>query len=364
MKTDAERLRDAEAIIRRKNAELVSLNRSLNQQHKDNDTAEAIRREIFNLAEHPVAPADWVSGKGGTLGSRGCPVLMVSDIHYGEKINPDEVGGLNKFNNEIARKRLQRLFDTAIDLSFNHMGRAKTVYPGIVTCFGGDMVGGDIHEELLATNDRTSHQAVNDLTDILAGGIDKLATAFGKIFVPCVVGNHGRSTKKMRMKGRVFTNYDWSIYCNLERHFRKDRNVCIHVPNEADAYFNSFGTRFMLTHGDSLGVKGGDGIIGAIGPIMRGSLKVGASEAQIGREFDHLLMGHWHQMLWLPGVIVNNSVKGYDEYARLQLRAKYSRPSQALFFNHPEHGITARWEIFLEGMRKAQEHSKWVSWAA
>ena len=31
----------------------------------------------------------------------------------------------------------------------------------------------------------------------------------------------------------------------------------------------------MLSLGDSLGVKGGDGIIGAIGPIMRGSINVG-----------------------------------------------------------------------------------------
>lgn len=362
LKTDKERLADAEELIRKKNAELASANRALNQANHEHDTAEAIRKEIWGLSGHTVNPPAWVSGKGGKLGSRGCPIMICSDIHYGEKINPDEVGGLNEFNMDIARKRLHRLFDITVDLAYNHMGRAKTEYPGIVCCMGGDMVGGDIHEELLATNDRTSHQSVNDLTDILAAGVEKLASRFGKVFVPCVVGNHGRSTKKMRMKGRVYTNYDWSIYCNLERYFRNEKHIVIHVPNEADAYFNSFGRKFMLTHGDSLGVKGGDGIIGAIGPIMRGSLKVGASEAQIGREFDYLLMGHWHQMLWLPGVIVNNSLKGYDEYARLQLRAKYSRPSQALFFHHPEHGITARWEMFLEGLRKAQEHSKWVTW--
>lgn len=361
-KTDKERLRDAEDLVRKKNAEIASLNRTVSNLQRENDTAEAIRQEIWGLSAHTVQPPEWISGKGGKLGSRGCPIVMVSDIHYGETINPDEVGGLNRFNQKIARDRLQRLFDITVDLSFNHMGRAKTEYPGIIACFAGDMVGGDIHEELLATNDRTTHQSVNELTDILAGGIEKLASSFGHVFVPCVVGNHGRSTKKMRMKGRVYTNYDWSIYCNLERHFRKEKRVVIHVPSEADAYFNSFGRRFMLTHGDSLGVKGGDGIIGAIGPIMRGSLKVGASEAQVGREFDQLLMGHWHQMLWLPGVIVNNSVKGYDEYARLQLRAKYSRPSQALFFHHPEHGITARWEMFLEGQKKAQEHAKWVTW--
>jgi hypothetical protein len=159
------------------------------------------------------------------------------------------------------------------------------------------------------------------------------------------------------------TNYDWSIYCNLARYFRKDKNIHIDVPNGADAFFDSYGVRYMLTHGDSLGVKGGDGIIGAIGPIMRGTIKLGRQTHQIGMDFDELILCHWHQMLWLPNVTVNNSLKGYDEYVALGLRAPYSRPSQALFFNHPEHGTTARWEIFLEGKQQAKAAAApWVSW--
>lgn len=164
------------------------------------------------------------------------------------------------------------------------------------------------------------------------------------------------------MKNRVYTNYDWSIYCNLERDFRKDKRVHIMVPNEADAHFTVYGHRYMLTHGDSLGVKGGDGIIGAIGPIKRGSIKVGTSERAFGRDFDTLVMCHWHQYITLPGLIVNNALKGFDEYAHLQLRAPYSRPSQALWFTHPEHGITAHWQVYLEGQAKAAQSKEWVSW--
>jgi hypothetical protein len=98
-------------------------------------------------------------------------------------------------------------------------------------------------------------------------------------------------------------------------------------------------------------VKGGDGIIGSIGPIMRGSIKVRDQRNPDRPQIDTILMGHWHQMLWLPALIVNNCLKGYDEFARLAVRAPYSRPSQALFFVHPQHGITARWEVFLEGQR-------------
>ena len=64
----------------------------------------------------------------------------------------------------------------------------------------------------------------------------------------------------------------------------------------------------------------------------------------------------------VPGLIVNNSFKGYDEFARLALRAPYSRPSQALWFTHPEHGITAHWQVYLEDLKTADKASSWVLW--
>lgn len=363
-KTADDYLADANEIIRRKHLENLDLKKTVESLRKENDTAEKIRQEIFGLAAHTCNPPEWLTGKNVRSGTRGGPVCILSDIHYGEVVNPAELGGMNEFNMKIAARRIRTFFEKTIDLSFNHMGRAEIAYPGIVLCFGGDMIGGDIHEELLATNDRTPHQSVNDLTDLLGAGIESLAGKFGRVFVPCVVGNHGRATRKPRMKQRVYTNYDWSIYCALERDFRKDKRVQIMVPNESDAHFQVFGHRYLLTHGDSLGVKGGDGIIGALGPIMRGALKTGRSEAQMGRDYDTLVIGHWHQYLTLPGLICNNSLKGFDEYAHLMLRAPYSRPSQALWFNHPKFGITAHWQVYLEDLKRAETEQTWVKWAA
>lgn len=357
-------LLEAEEVVRHKNAELADQRRTIARLHRENDTAEAIRREIFGLAAHTPEPPAWLTGKGIKHGERGGPVLMCSDIHYGENISLDQTGGVNEFNAQIAAERLHRLFGTTIDLCQNHMGRANVAYPGIVLCLGGDLIGGDIHEELMVTNDRTPMQSVNEMTDLLAAGIKMLADFFGRVFVASVVGNHGRLGKRLPNKGRVFTNFDWVISCNLERYFRDDKRIRFMIPNEADAYFSVFGTRFLLTHGDSLGVKGGDGIIGALGPIARGTIKVGNSEHQIGRDFDYLLGAHFHQLLWLPTAIFNGCVKGYDEYARLALRATYQPPQQALFFVHPEHGLTARWPVFLEPRRVSQQSKVWVGWQA
>lgn len=338
-----------------------SLQRQLVQQRNEADTAEAIREAIYGLSARSPEPPEWVL-RDGKVGSRGAPLAIYSDWHWGEVVLKEEVGGVNEFNEKIGRARVKRLVDTTIDLCFNHSGRSTAKYPGIVVCLAGDMITGDIHEELRATNDRTPQQAVNDLTDIIAGAIDNLATKFSRIFVPCVVGNHGRATLKPRMKGRVYTSYEWNIYCNLERHFRNSKNVQFLIPGEADAHFSVFGHRYLLTHGDSLGVKGGDGIIGALGPIMRGALKVGRSEAQIGRDFDTLLIGHWHQFQTPAGVICNGSLIGYNEYARLALRARFEPPTQALIFTHPEWGITARWPMYLEKPLRKDAEKAWTKW--
>lgn len=84
------------------------------------------------------------------------------------------------------------------------------------------------------------------------------------------------------------------------------------------------------------------------------------SSAQIGRDYDTLLMGHWHQTLWLPRAFVNNTLKGLDEYARRMLRAPATRPAQSLWFTHPKHGVTAKWEVLLDD-RPMDTSQDWLS---
>lgn len=359
-----ERNLTAQTIIRDPVEKLRVENSALREQVKklqrEEETAAAIREQIWKLAAYNPEPPTWLV-KDGKLGARGMPILFGSDWHYGEVVKKEEVGGLNEFNAEIAAKRIKRMTTTCIDLAFNHMGRASTKYPGLVLAYGGDMISGDIHEELMATNDRTPIQCVNDLTDLMGAQVETLATKFGRLHIPCVTGNHGRNTRKMHFKGRVFTSYEFNIYCNLEREFRRNKNVTFQIPHQTDARFSVYGHRYLLTHGDTLGVKGGDGIIGAIGPIRRGEIKIRNAESQIDQDFDTIMMGHWHQYITLPGLVVNNCLKGYDDYARSALRAPYSRPGQAMWFTHPEHGVTAHWQIYLEG-NQAIEAPKTLEW--
>lgn len=347
--------------VKRLKDEVRALKSRLDEIEREELRAEDIREKIHGIAGMSMDPPIWVAHTEA-LGTPGIPSTLWSDWHWGEVVNEDEVGGVNKFDSHIARRRVEKTVEIVTDLAINHMVNPN--YPGIVVCLGGDMISGDIHQELAESNDAYTFQTILDVQDHIAAGLRALADRFGRVFVPCVVGNHGRNTIKPRMKGTVYTSFEWNVYCQLERYFKAigDDRVQFYIPNESDAHFMVNGHRYNLTHGDRLGVKGGDGIIGSIGPIMRGTIKVGRSEAQIGRDFDTIVMGHWHQYLTLPGIIVNGALKGYDEFARLALRAPYQRPIQSLWFTHPKHGITAQWPLYLEPLRSARDTSTWVSW--
>jgi predicted phosphodiesterase len=75
------------------------------------------------------------------------------------------------------------------------------------------------------------------------------------------------------------------------------------IRDSNDVHYRVYALRFLLNHGDMLGVKGGDGIIGAIGPIMRGEIKKSGQSAVLGLEYDINIMGHWHQELLPPRAI-------------------------------------------------------------
>jgi hypothetical protein len=359
--TPTTRTLDSEARLK---TELALAKQELAATRREADTAESIRKEIFNLAAMTPNPPRWLLPKPRKFTNENIPVVVWSDWHFGERVNRIEVGGVNEFNRAIAKKRVQKLVAKTIELCKHHM--VKPNYEGIVVCLGGDMITGAIHEELGATNDGTVQQAIWELQGILIWAIEKIADEFGKVFIPAVVGNHARDTHRPRMKGAVLQNYEWTLYNQLELYFRDDKRVQFMIPGETDAYFTVKGHRFLLTHGDRLGVAGGDGQIGMLGPVVRGTQKVARSERQIGRDFDTMLCCHYHSFVPRSDacpVIVNGALKGYDEYARLALRVPYSRPSQALFFVNPRLGIVCQWQIYLEEeQRSIRENRDWVRW--
>lgn len=318
----------------------------------------AALKEIIGVATLKVdqmQPPAWLEAPAGKPQSPGVPTLFLSDLHWGEVVRPAQIGGVNRFNLAIARERLFFTVQTAIKLLTIVDGERR--YPGIVLPLGGDMVSGNIHEELAATNELNTMPTVLDLYDNLVAAIRLLADTFGAVFVPCVGGNHGRDTKKTWAKDRNHTSFDWLLYQFLAKHFAADKRVTFYIPEGSDAFYRVHHTRYLLTHGDQF--KAGDSIIGPIGPLMRGNQKKQARNQAVEAEYDVLLAGHWHQYIHLSRLIVNGSLKGYDEYA-YQGNFGFELPTQALWITHPDHGITFRMPVYCETPPKRGK-AEWVS---
>jgi predicted phosphodiesterase len=343
-------------------AKVRKLEAQLEAVTRQNLEDEHLLSSIFGVAQVEPNPPKWLSELTPAK-APGIPTSFWSDWHLGEYVSFDQMDGLNVFNATIAHERIERLISITIDLTKNHMVNPE--YPGIVVPLGGDIITGTIHDELRETNDLTLPESMIFAQDELAMGLEAMLNEFDRVYVPCVIGNHGRGTLKPRAKNRVADSMEWLIYANLKRYFNDNDRIQIDIAKSTDIAYRIFDHRYLLTHGDSLGVKGGDGIIGALGPIARGAIKVGRTEGQVGRAFDTLVMGHYHTYIArgeaVP-VIVNGALKGLDEYAKIMLRARFSRASQALWFTHPKHGITAQWQMFLQYLGDNGAGQPWVSW--
>lgn len=341
---------DPQIIIARLESELA---KALEQ----SADAVVLKEVIGTIADRleTLEPPAWTLDPPKAADTPGVPTLFLSDLHWGEVVHPGQVNHVNRFNLAIARERLHYTVETAVHLC--KLLDSKMRYPGIVVPLGGDMISGNIHEELQATNELATMPTVLDLFEHLVGAIGLLADQFGNVFLPCVSGNHGRDTKKTWSKDRNHTSFDWLLYQFLARHFKGDKRVKFFIPDGADALYRVYGTRYNLTHGDQF--KAGDSIIGPLGPLARGNQKKLARNQATGQDYDVLLAGHWHQYIHLARLIVNGSMKGYDEYAS-DNNFGFEPPTQALWITHPRFGITFRMPVYSEAPKK-RAASEWVS---
>jgi hypothetical protein len=201
---------------------------------------------------------------------------------------------------------------------------------------GGDIFSGIIHEELVETNAATIFDSLLYWCEPIAAGIRLLRDAFGRVFLPCVVGNHGRRQRKPHAKNRAQDNFDYFFY-HLLRKTLPDKTIEFKISDSADQSYTVFNTRYLLTHGDQF--RGGSGIAGMLSPLLIGDARKRERENAVQRPYDYLVMGHWHQLAFLRGLIVNGSLKGYDEYAFVS-NFRFEPPRQAFWITDAHHGVT------------------------
>jgi hypothetical protein len=69
-----------------------------------------------------------------------------------------------------------------------------------------------------------------------------------------------------------------------------------------------------------------------------------------GENFSTLWLGHWHQYMPSSQLVINGSLKGYDEYAFIN-NFSFEPPQQALAVVTPTNGITFHAPVFAADRR-------------
>jgi hypothetical protein len=288
-----------------------------------------------------MQPPDWLLPRDHKKTQAATLIVMLSDLHLDEVVLPEEVDGLNAYNRDIAQIRLRTWTVNLIKLARAHLAGLR--YDGLVLLLGGDIFSGDIHEELSETNEDTMLSSVLYWAEQITTAVDVLAGEIRRVHVAAVAGNHGRMTRKPRAKLRAKTNFDWLLAKMLERHFAGDKRITFQVPESSDCLVTVYGSGHLLTHGDQ--AHGGSGIGGIYPPIMRLRARKAQRYLAVGSSFSTLWLGHWHQYLPSPALVVNGSMKGYDEYAFVNNFA-FEQPQQALAVVTSHRGIVLQAPVF------------------
>lgn len=303
--------------------------------------------QIAGPYERKVEPPKWTIPKQNAKQRSSMGLLQLSDLHVGEVVELAATAGYNEYTPEIFKRRLRRAIAAAVPITKRWAQDTKLA--GFCLALNGDLISGDIHEELRNTNAITSHKQVDLAVDELMAAILILEAEFGQVYVPVTPGNHGRTTLKPPSKKVHELSYDTMVGTILAREFRDRPNVQVDVAQGFDITYDLLGHRVLQTHGDHTGTGGGKGFGGPDFPIVRGARLLQLSAFQQRDYFDILLTGHYHTTSNPSGGknLANGSMVGYSEYSH-SLRAIPEPPQQWLALIHERWGLRERIPLVLD----------------
>ena len=290
------------------------------QAEQDLETSESRVDFIRSLGEPSGVPYDFKPAKPH---GQATAVIVLSDWHVEETVDPATVNGLNEFNLDIADRRIQKTFENAVTLL--EAARKLSNIKDLVVALLGDFITGYIHEELQEQNALSPTEACLFVQDRIVGGLDFLRKHSGcrSLVVPTCFGNHGRTTPKLRIASEAANSYEWLLYKQLERYYKNDSRVTWKVETGYHNWLNIQGHDVRFHHGHAIKYAGGIG--GPTVPILKAL--AGWDQARRAA-FD--LFGHLHWPLRDEAKFAcNNSLIGFGPFS-LRIKSRFTPPSQTL----------------------------------
>jgi len=282
-------------------------------------------------------------------------VAPLTDTHIGEFIDNKQMIGLNSYDFDIFNNRLYGWATQLITLV--ELRRNAVPIPELVVPLLGDMISGDIHEELSHTNLTNCMMQMIRGANLIAQALMLMAPYFESIRVPCVVGNHGRMTRKPPMKDK-YMDWDYLMYQWIAALCQKQSNIEFHIPRSFLTVFSVCNRNILAMHGDAISGAGSLASITKVLTNLRSVLhfkkglenELGEIPDSIPANFDSVMIGHFHRVdeldIGTGSAHICGCMKGGDEFAMNRLQA-VTKPQQIVTYWHPKYGYIGKEIIYL-----------------
>lgn len=296
------------------------------------------RAVLDGLARMPHVRAPARHAPPSYVGDREVVVLL-SDTHYGQIIDPREVPGSRYGWREAARRTAFLVREAA---SYKPAHRDRTTCR-LLLC--GDLIEGELRGPSRDSYDLTTQ--ICGALAILSGAITYLREHFSRVDVVCATGNHERWPHQAhRAITRKHDGIGHVMYYALSRIFERDQGVTWAIPKSPYTTWQTpGGVTCAITHGDTVINAGSPAKTVHVHKIAEELRKMNAARAQRGEDpIRALALGHYHVPLRVAlddgaDVVVNGCLGGTAAYAQGGYGVHGSRPAQCIWESTARHPV-------------------------
>ena len=289
----------------------------------------------------PVLPLESVYEKGsGKVGTPCAAVMRISDGHMGAVQLPDEIEGFGEFNPELCHSRqvdYAQRFCKWVDVN-----RGAYQIDEVAVLVTGDLISGDIHDELRVTNAFPSPVQCVRAAEVLVEQIRLVSSNFDKVVVHFLVeDNHARLTKKPQAKEAGYNSLNYVVGKLAEVYLSNLSNVEFNIYPQFEKVVHVLNRQYLIAHGH--GVRGWMGvpwygIERHVGKEAKNRLAIIMDDLTKAKDvgFQKYVFGHFHTYFETDMYSCCPSVSGTDAYDHQN--GRHGDPGQSSWLVHPTYG--------------------------
>lgn len=267
-------------------------------------------------------------------------VMQISDGHMGATQIPDEIEGFNEFNSIICKNR--QINYAMKFLNWIDMHRLAYHIDECAVLVTGDLISGDIHDELRITNEFPTPIQVVKAAEVLAEQLSIISQKFNKVVVHFITeDNHARLVKKPQAAEAGLNSLNYLVGHIAKLYMSSHGNVEFNLYPMYEKVVKVSTRNYLISHGH--GLKGWMGIPWYsierhLGKEAKSRMQVIMNEHARIKDvgFHKYVFGHWHTPFENEMYSCCGSVQGTTTYDHKD--GRYAAPSQKSWIVHPKWG--------------------------